>query len=120
MTVAVRIFLVVSLTVAACHRDPPRGPPPRPSRPSGPGATPRTRAELPTTSGEIALSNLDSQIQAVEALVARDGAARSQLIPLLLMRGQLRGRIADYERADRLAGELVAAAPRSVEALQLR
>jgi tetratricopeptide (TPR) repeat protein len=117
MAVSVRFFLLVSLTVAACHHEPPGGQPPPPTRPSRPGATPRSRAEFPTTSGEIALSNLGSQIQGVEAAGA---GARARLIPLLLMRGQLLGRIADYERADRLAAELVAAAPRSAEAFQLR
>jgi tetratricopeptide (TPR) repeat protein len=77
---------------------------------------------LPTTSGVIALTNLQAQI---DAMVARRHGARSRqaaaapsavaeqalLVDLLLLRGQVLGRIADYERAADLAQVLVRDAP---------
>src|SRR5581483_7464425 len=49
-----------------------------------------------------------------------DSSLRTRLVPLLLLRGQLLGRIADYQRADELTRAVVAEAPRSIEAHQLR
>jgi tetratricopeptide (TPR) repeat protein len=120
MSAAVRIFAALVLTVVACRRAPE---PPRPHRApaaSRPGATPRSRAEFPTTSGDLALSNLASQIDGVEQLCGRDPTARGRLVSLLLLRGQLLGRLADYERADKLAGEVLAASPRAADAQVLR
>jgi hypothetical protein len=60
----------------------------------------------PTTAPAIALGNLDVQIRAREAMVARNEdsvEATGQLVDLLLARGEFLGRIADYERADALA-----------------
>lgn len=74
-----------------------------------------------TTSGSIAVANLNAQI---DGLTARLPGARSaqaatalaavdttHLIDLLLLRGQVLGRIADYERAAGLAEALVRDAP---------
>jgi tetratricopeptide (TPR) repeat protein len=73
-----------------------------------------SQAEFPTTDGAIALSNLQAQIAAEEGL-ARYGpltvSQRAAIIELLIMRGQFLGRIADYERAEALAEQLVSAAP---------
>jgi tetratricopeptide (TPR) repeat protein len=60
--------------------------------------------ELPTTRGSIAVVNLHAQIE------ARAGAP-VLLIDLLLLRGHVLGRIADYERAADLAGQLVRDTP---------
>jgi tetratricopeptide (TPR) repeat protein len=123
MAASVRIIALGVLTVAACRRTPPAEQPPRPHAPpaaSRAGATPRSRAEFPTTSGDLALSNLASQIDGVEKVCSREPAAKARLVPLLLLRGELLGRVADYERADKLAAELVAAMPRSAESYQLR
>jgi tetratricopeptide (TPR) repeat protein len=60
--------------------------------------------ELPTTSGGIAVVNLHAQID------ARAGSPLL-LIDLLLLRGHVLGRIADYERAADLAGQLVSDTP---------
>jgi len=74
--------------------------------------------EFATTAGDLALSNLDSMIEgATRALGSRtDSAATTRLVALLLLRGQVLGRIADYERADALARALARATPRSAEA----
>jgi tetratricopeptide (TPR) repeat protein len=78
--------------------------------------------ELPTTSGVIALVNLQAQIDGLESQAhsTRSGQAavgrlavaqRAGLIDLLILRGQVLGRIADYERAAALAEQLVRDAP---------
>jgi hypothetical protein len=123
--IAVGIAVAAVLTVTACRRreappppaEPPRPPPAAPAVRSGPGSTPRTRAEFPTTSGDLALGNLSSQIVGLQG---SGPSARGQLIPMLLLRGELLGRIADYQRADQLAREMVSAEPRSPAAFTLR
>ena len=76
--------------------------------------SPLLHAEPPTTDGAIALSNLQAQIAAEERL-ARYGpltvSQRAAMVELLIMRGQFLGRIADYERAEALAEQLVGDAP---------
>src|SRR5947208_288670 len=123
MAAALRICSIALLAVASCRSPRPRTEPPPEQQTGGPrpGATPRSRADLPTTSGDLALSNLTSQIEGLERALGpngRDVATRTSLVSLLLLRGQLQGRIADYERADKLAGEVVAGAPRSAAAYQ--
>jgi tetratricopeptide (TPR) repeat protein len=62
------------------------------------------------------LGNLDAQIRGREAIVDRDPndvADARQLVDLLLLRGQFRGSIADYERADAIALSLVKVHPES-------
>lgn len=69
---------------------------------------------LPTTSGTIALLNLEAQISGQEALAVRGAltvAGRAGLVELIALRGQILGRNADYERAEALAEELVRDAP---------
>jgi len=127
MTVAVRILLLVLVTATACRSSRVPAPPaPKPvstaMSTSGPGATPRSRAEFPTTSGDLALSNLDSQIAGIEKQAGRPGSAPGldgRLASLLLLRGQILGRTADYQRADNLAAAAVEAAPKSPEARQV-
>jgi tetratricopeptide (TPR) repeat protein len=70
--------------------------------------------ELTTTSGVIALVNLQGQIDGLEAQVAAGRLAVSQqadLIDLLTLRGHILGCIADTERAAALAEQLVHDAP---------
>jgi hypothetical protein len=72
-------------------------------------------ADVVTTGGAIALANLETQIASLEARMAtgRLGVAGlTSLVELLLLRGQLLSRIADYERALTLAGQLVRQEPR--------
>ena len=75
-----------------------------------------------TTSGVMALTNLQAQIDglAARAAAARSGqgtgarpavAERALLVDLLLLHGQLLGRIADYELAAELAEGMVRDAP---------
>src|SRR5262249_33574433 len=65
-------------------------------------------------SGVIALANLRAQIDGLESQVAAgrlNRAGWADLIELLLLRGHLLGRIADYERAAALAEQLGRDAP---------
>lgn len=72
--------------------------------------------ELSTTSGTIAVVNLQAQIDSMTARAHRAGsgqtappavAEQAVLIDLLTLRGHVLGRIADYERAAELAERLV-------------
>jgi hypothetical protein len=64
-----------------------------------------------TTSGTIAVVNLDTQIDGLAARSLRTAGGPAAnwlaLIDLLTLRGQVLGRIADYERAAELAERLV-------------
>jgi tetratricopeptide (TPR) repeat protein len=66
---------------------------------------PSADREPVTTHGTIAVANLHAQI-----------AGRAHLIDLLLLRGEVLGRIADYDHAAELAEELVHDAPHDVRA----
>ena len=73
---------------------------------------------LTTTSGVLALANLQAQIDGLAAQLAgaRSSRApavaeRARLVDLLILRGDVLGRIADYEQAMGLAELLVCAAP---------
>src|SRR5258706_7271309 len=57
------------------------------------------------TDGTIALLNLQAQIDGLEGDVTIE--SRACLIGLITLRGLLLGRIADYERADEMAEQLV-------------
>ena len=70
--------------------------------------------ELATTSGDIAVANLNAQVNGLAAQLdrarsAQEGSAlptlsgAASLVDLLLLRGQVLGRVADYERATELA-----------------
>lgn len=76
--------------------------------------SPLSQTELRTTDGGIALSNLQAQIAGEERL-ASDGpltvSQRAGLAELIAMRGQFLGRVADYERAEDIAEQLVREAP---------
>jgi tetratricopeptide (TPR) repeat protein len=70
--------------------------------------------EPTTTSGVIALGNLQAQIDSLEAQMATGRlavAGRAGLIDMITLRGHVLGRIADYERAAMLAEQLVHDAP---------
>src|SRR5262249_19087561 len=77
--------------------------------------TPRSQDDYPTTDGELALHNLDSQIAGQLERLARthDLAVHAPLGELLLLRGRQTGRVPDYERAATLAKQLLAAQPKS-------
>lgn len=87
--------------------------------------------EPPTTSGAIAVANLQAQIDGLEVRAHRAGsrplpaagpavAERAALTDLLILRGHVLGRIADCERAAELAERLVRDAPDAGAALLAR
>src|SRR5258706_16121936 len=66
--------------------------------------------ELPVTDGTIALLNLQAQIDGLEPDVRRGHATierRVGLIELITLRGLILGHIADYQRAEEIAEQLV-------------
>jgi len=74
------------------------------------------------TSGQIALANLSASI---DRLAARHGAGAdfaelAELSRLLFLRGDLQGRIADHDRAESVAAQAVALAPRAPASLFLQ
>lgn len=67
-------------------------------------------SESPVTDGTIALRNLGAQIDVLEAIVRLDQASienRAGLSELITLRGLILGHIADYERAEEIAEQLV-------------
>jgi tetratricopeptide (TPR) repeat protein len=65
---------------------------------------------LPVTDGTIALLNLRAQIDGLEPDIRRGHAAidsRVGLIELITLRGHILGHIADYQRAEEMAEQLV-------------
>ena len=109
-------MLLAALLVLAACRDTPPAPPsgaggvvsPAPSASAGAVETRRT------TDGAIAVGNLDAQIAGNERL-ARDRPLsvkeRASQAELLTQRGQILGRVSDYEAAAALAEGLVQEAP---------
>jgi tetratricopeptide (TPR) repeat protein len=76
-----------------------------------------------TTDGIIAMNNLRGQIAGLELNAARaqlTTRAAAELIDLLTLRGQILGRVADYERAAELAEQLGCQAPADGQALLTR
>jgi tetratricopeptide (TPR) repeat protein len=111
-----RFALVTAALVAACTRPPAAAP----AEVSAAGAA---SPLLRTTSGEIATRNLEAELaQAERQHGARpsDPVRTRALVDRLLLRAQLYGRLADYDRADALAQAAVALAPDSGDARLLR
>ncbi|HEX5691078.1 MAG TPA: tetratricopeptide repeat protein [Roseiflexaceae bacterium] len=80
-------------------------------------------SDIATTSGAIALANLEAQIDSLEVRATAGRltiAGRAGLVDLLLLRGHVLGRIADYERAAALAEQLVRDAPQDNAAFLAR
>jgi len=72
--------------------------------------------EFVTTAGVIALVNLEAQIDGQERQLRAgrlSAGGRVELVDLVSLRGQVLGRIADYEWAEELAEQLVDDAPGS-------
>ena len=82
---------------------------------------PSADREPVTTDGTIAVANLHAQIAGLAAWARRTGsgqaatrlavATRAVLVDLLILRGEVLGRVADYEQAAELADQLVRNAP---------
>ncbi|HEX4384170.1 MAG TPA: hypothetical protein VH083_14520 [Myxococcales bacterium] len=80
-------------------------------------------ARIATTSGEIAIGNLSSQIDGQEALLKRQPAsvkAMAAQIELLQARAQYTGSVGDFRRMAQLGDEAVRAAPGNSQALIAR
>src|SRR6266850_7764002 len=78
---------------------------------------------LPVTDGTIAVLNLRAQIDGLEPDVRRGHAnidSRLGLIELITLRGLILGHIADYQRAEEIAEQLVRDAPTDGNALVAR
>jgi tetratricopeptide (TPR) repeat protein len=110
-------LLGATLLFAACRKE---QPPPPAQAAGGQGArhSPLSPAERPTTDPGIALGNLDAQIDGAEAAAENPRLARVALVELIAklgLRGQVRGRISDYERADAKAELLVRMYPQLPE-----
>ena len=76
--------------------------------------------ERPLTDGTIALLNLEAQIDALEPEVRLGSAnveTRAGLAELISLRGLILGRIADYDRANEIAEQLVRDVPTDPKAL---
>ena len=71
-------------------------------------------AECSLTAGAIAMINLQAQIDGLEQLLAGGRATidvQAELIELVALRGQILGRICDYEWAEERAEQLTRDAP---------
>ena len=82
-----------------------------------------SEAERPLTAGAIAMINLQAQIDGLEQLLAGGRAAigvQAELIELVALRGQVLGRICDYEWAEERAEQLTRDAPADGMALVAR
>jgi tetratricopeptide (TPR) repeat protein len=80
-------------------------------------------AERPLTDGTIALLNLSTQIDALELQIRLGGSTvdvRVGLVDLISLRGLILGRIADYEKAEEIADQLVRDVPNDAGALVAR
>lgn len=109
-------LLGTTLLFAACRKEPP--PPAQTAGGQGAKHSPLSPAERPTTDPGIALGNLDAQIDGAEAAAENPRLARVALVELIAklgLRGQVRGRISDYERADAKAELLVRMFPQLPE-----
>ncbi len=94
------VWTVGLLLIAGCHR-----PAPVPSE---------LGDAFHSTDGALAASNLDTLVAARELAIARDSrwaAERAVLVDLLQTRGQLFGRLDDYDRAETVANAAVQDAP---------
>jgi tetratricopeptide (TPR) repeat protein len=74
------------------------------------------------TSGRIAVANLSSTIERLELHRLQRATFEDlvELSKLLLLRGDLLGRIADHDRAERIANEAVALCPDAARSLYIR
>src|SRR5215510_7900457 len=107
-------WVVLMLVCLITSQDLPPASPPQGNVAALETKSPLSSAELRTTDGAIALSNLQGQIAAEECRASYGPLTVSQgatIVELLIMRGQFLGRIVDYEQAEALAEQLVADLP---------
>ena len=114
--------ILALLLVAACRDTPPAPQSAGGVRPAS-QRSPLSQNELRTTDGAIALGNLQAQIDGEERLATDRPLTlkqRAGIAELIAMRGQFLGSIADYERAEVLADDMVRDAPTDGVALLAR
>jgi tetratricopeptide (TPR) repeat protein len=116
---------VVGLVLACGKADPRPEPAPGASaaRAADAADSPPPLTSHRTTSGDIALGNLNGQIHTLESMSAGGdpgGARRRTLVDLLLLRADMAGRIADLERAAEIAEALPGELPDSADAYLTR
>jgi tetratricopeptide (TPR) repeat protein len=107
-------WVVLMLVCLVTSQDLPPASPPKGNVAALETKFPLSPAELPTTDGAIALSNLQAQIAAEERRASYGPLTVSQgatIAELLIMRGQFLGRIVDYEQAEALTEQLVGDTP---------
>ena len=96
---------------------------PSPTAP-GPGHVhwPATLTEIPTTSADIYLGNLDARVDALDSAYQRKPRPALQVAKAgaLYHRYRIRGRLQDAEQALALLDQALATAPKNAEALKLR
>ncbi len=100
------------VTALGCHETPPA--PPGSGGVASPAPAASSNVARKTTDGAIAIGNLDAQIAGTERLVKTRPLSvkeRAGQVDLLMQRGQILGRVSDYEAADAIAEALVAEAP---------
>lgn len=85
-------------------------------------SSPLTQAQLPTTDGHLALSNLDAEISESESSPAKNSTVErlALLAENLETRAQYLGKLSDYEKAAALADTAVAGAPKDGAAYAAR
>lgn len=122
-TVCLRLLLV-GTGLCSCNRPaPPREPaaatassaPATPSVPV-PLHAPMSRSELPTTDGQIAMSNLVGSLHTSEGLVkarGNDPSSMATVVKLLCAVAHYRGTLADYEQAAQVVEQMFKLAPQS-------
>lgn len=74
-----------------------------------------SRKELPTTSGNIAIGNLQGDVESAEKLLANaptNGELMLRVVPIFLMHGKTLGILRDYDRALALAESAVKLLPK--------
>jgi tetratricopeptide (TPR) repeat protein len=98
----------VLLALLGCSETP--SAPPGAEGASAAAPSPAAHGQRRTTDGAIAVGNLDAQIAGTERLArgrALSVAERASLADMLTQRGQVLGRISDYDAAETVADELV-------------
>jgi tetratricopeptide (TPR) repeat protein len=114
--------------VAGCHGDPPAAAGRRPAAAERPAASadeawPLLQRERRTTSSEIAVANLQGEIESLEArlkVAPNDVGAAAALIDALNTRALCLGLLADYTRAAEVAEQVVRLAPEQAKSYLLR
>src|SRR5690242_5139258 len=126
--------ILLALLVCACSdkKQPERKvvatlpPPPVAPEPPPPNKSPLTRAEYPTTDGNLAIGNMEAQIGGLERVVSGSNAKtpsveqKAALVSGYLVRAQFLGKLADYDRAEAIANELAKKSPGDVNLILLR